>query len=480
MSLVSLVAIRLWQRSIIDIKKDNVQIIVDNWVQKYQAGEKKIFFTTFTLNDLATDLGPSCKNIILFDGDKVIPLNPEIDKSLMETVKTEWEGRTFAVSTGFIWNLFSFSKKNLHFVHQFENSIRENYSVIVQLDLQKIYKIPLSYPTIFIFYVLINSIVFSTIGFFRIAKYVLKPLDKLVTVADSHLMSSKLPYVDSKNEIAQLSFALNSMFSQITMDKDRLEKNVRELEVVNQQLVESQNMMVRAEKLAAIGRLSAGLAHEIGNPIGIVNGYLELLNDDSLTSEARKQYSERGLFELNRVEKMIRQLLDYSRNTTNNHDIICVSEVCKEALDTIRTQVSSQEITLEFDNSPKDTFVEIGGDSLYQVLLNCLFNSIDAIKERGQGVIGHVRINLNSLDQLDQDIEYVQIEISDDGIGIPEEELNAVFDPFFTTKDVGKGTGLGLSVSYAIIETAGGHIEIDSNYGTGTSVIIELPLYKKR
>jgi signal transduction histidine kinase len=227
--------------------------------------------------------------------------------------------------------------------------------------------------------------------------------------------------------------------------------------------------------MSAVGKLSAGLAHEVGNPIGIVQGYLELLENDDLTVEERHQFSGRAVKELERVNKMVRQLLDFSRTSSEDNAFVSVGQVCRDAGGVLKSQKISSGIEFTITIYDGEDTAGIGYDDLYQVLLNCSFNAIDAIQERGSGFVGKISI-LSSLTELNSNPPYMEIQIIDNGIGIPEKELTSVFDPFFTTKDVGKGTGLGLSISYGIIEAVGGFMEIESMYGKGTKVMISLPL----
>ncbi len=252
------------------------------------------------------------------------------------------------------------------------------------------------------------------------------------------------------------------------------------LEEANKQLVDSQKKMVHAEKMAAVGRLSAGLAHEIGNPIGIVQGYLDLLENDDLTAKERQQFSNRAAKELERINKMVRQLLDFSRTSSDENAFVSARQVCRDAGGVLNYQKAAVEIELVFDLYDGKDIVGVGYDDLYQVLINCLFNAIDAIEDRGDGFHGKLSVS-TSITKLAADRPCLEIRISDNGTGIKDESLTSVFDPFFTTKDVGKGTGLGLSISYGIIEAAGGVMEIESVYGRGTNVMISLLLspYKK-
>jgi C4-dicarboxylate-specific signal transduction histidine kinase len=276
------------------------------------------------------------------------------------------------------------------------------------------------------------------------------------------------------NEFGKLSFALNSMLARINEDNQKLKQNIQSLEQANNQLVESQKKIVRAEKMGAVGRLSAGLAHEIGNPIGIVQGYLELLGDVELTPEERQQFSARAVKELERVNKMVRQLLDFSRTSSESENFVSIGKVCRDVVGMIRSQKTFSDLELVVDTYSGNDTVRIGYDELYQVLINCWFNSIDAIEDRGNGFAGRISIS-SSIRQSSSNPPFMEIQITDNGTGIPKDHLASVFDPFYTTKDVGKGTGLGLSISYSIIEAAGGVMEIESVHGEGTNILISLP-----
>ncbi len=172
---------------------------------------------------------------------------------------------------------------------------------------------------------------------------------------------------------------------------------------------------------------------------------------------------------------MVQQLLGFSRKSTEENVFVSASQVCEDALELIKIQDPKLEICYSLDMNVNQDAVALGYDVFYQVLINCLFNAIDAIKARGRGFLGHIAIT-GILNNTREKIPSIEIRITDNGVGIPEDQLDEVCDPFFTTKDVGKGTGLGLSVSTAIIESVDGTLRIESIYEQGTSIVISLPL----
>lgn len=264
------------------------------------------------------------------------------------------------------------------------------------------------------------------------------------------------------------------MFERIMEDKEKLKQKIDDLEKANTEIKKSQQNLIRSEKLVAVGRLSAGLAHEIGNPLGIIQGYVELLENSELNDDERKQFVSRASMELNRIDKMIRQLLNYARKPAPQNVSTNVKMVVEQLGELIK--LSKKECEVDFSYELLDNYpnLHINNDDLYQVLMNIVFNGIDAIHSKGKGYLGRISIKFLTIEAGEEKI--AQIIITDNGIGIPEEELDAVWDLFYTTKEIGKGTGLGLSVSRAIIEANGGTVEMHSRYEEGTKVQINLPI----
>lgn len=327
-------------------------------------------------------------------------------------------------------------------------------------------------------YILLNAIILATLVFFRLRKRLLKPMENLVHVAENYQVNDDgglgLSPEYSENEIGQLSRAMSTMVERIELDRDRLRETVSSLAEANARIKAAQDEVLRAEKLAAAGRLSAGLAHEIGNPLAIVQGYLELLSHDDITSEERVQFSTRGLGELERVDRLLRQLLNMTRSKESKPEAVDLVLECGNVLKLLQLQIEKHDIRPEIRGVENTWFVQADREQIRQIILNLLINSIDAIGEgAGGGEQGVIICTVSGQGTAPQ--EHVVLEIHDNGRGIAANDLAYVFEPFFTTKEPGKGTGLGLAVSYQLVRSIGGDIQVESEEGQGTTFRIHLP-----
>jgi signal transduction histidine kinase len=277
------------------------------------------------------------------------------------------------------------------------------------------------------------------------------------------------------NEFSQLSKSLNRMLMHLAQDKEMLQDSVHSLEKANQELEKAQRELVRAEKLASVGRLSAGIAHEIGNPIGIIKGYLSLMNDRSISDEEKSDFIVRTEKEVERINAIIQQLLDFARPDGKERETISVHSVLKDLGEVCSFQPALACIEFELQLGADQDLVVANARQLRQVFLNLVLNAADAVGEsEGELIISTETILPITPD--DNHTGNLMIRFIDNGHGISDESLANIFDPFFTTKAPGKGTGLGLSVSFTIIESLGGSIRADRNEGGGTCMTIMLPL----
>jgi signal transduction histidine kinase len=336
----------------------------------------------------------------------------------------------------------------------------------------------------FLIYLFINLIILTFIGIYRISKLYLQPLARLAKRADDYKTDDDLIFAVRKedNELSRLSKSLNFMLKRISADKEKLRSTVQSLEDANLELKKAQKEIIRAEKLASVGRLSAGIAHEIGNPIGIVIGYLELLKQADITKDEKKEYIQRTEEEIERINTIIRQLLEISRPSNSGRMAVAIHDLIHDTADVLRVQplMSSIELSLNL-NADEDT-VWADPHQIRQVFLNLIINAADAITSQNKETSGKLFISTrleNGTHPASQtSAAYLEISFTDDGPGIAKGSLGNIFDPFFTTKDPGKGTGLGLSVSFMIVESMGGKMTGVSKEDQGTTMIISLPIYK--
>jgi two-component system NtrC family sensor kinase len=260
---------------------------------------------------------------------------------------------------------------------------------------------------------------------------------------------------------------------------DELVRANRDLQELNRKLKDAQTQLIRNEKLASLGQLVAGIAHEINNPMAFVlnnffiveTGLDALLPEIRLTlaspSFAHLQKTRLRLGEmregLDRVKDIVRDLRTFSRSDEGELQVVDISETINTVLLLLKHRMNGR-ILIEKRYAEVNTLYCYAG-RLHQVFMNLVANAVDAFVESGKIVI-----------TTSQDSQSFLISVRDDGPGIPEAIRGKIFDPFFTTKPVGKGTGLGLAISYGIVADHHGSIEVESQPGVGTEFIVRIPL----
>ena len=335
---------------------------------------------------------------------------------------------------------------------------------------------------ILLVYVLINAVILGFLGVYRLNRITVKPIKRLVRRAEAYRdFDDNVFLLDKEDtEFSQLSKSLNRMLMHLAEDKEKLQHTVASLEDANRELEKAQRDLVRAEKLASVGRLSSGIAHEIGNPIGIIKGYLSLLNDASIEEEEKADFVKRTEDEVERIHSIIQQLLDFARPSGEEQEVVSVHAILKDLEEVCRFQPIFTCIQFNLCLRASRDQVKANARQLRQVFLNLVLNAADAVREAP--VEGRLIIQTESLPALagSGNPGWLEIQFMDNGPGVPDETLGNIFDPFFTTKAPGKGTGLGLSVSFTIVEGLGGSIKAEHNEQGGTSMKIMLPLAEER
>jgi len=265
------------------------------------------------------------------------------------------------------------------------------------------------------------------------------------------------------------------MVAKLEQDRENLRTTVQSLKQANTQLENTRQEMVRAERQASTGRLAAGLAHEIGNPLGVMQGYLELLRQETLAPAEKKEFLDRTEQELGRVNRLIRQLLDFARPSPGNRVPVHGQQLVQQAVEMFRERGKGA-ITYDAMFLAKQDLVLADTDGLRQVLVNCLLNAEDALlDETASGKSGRIEVLCENW-SAPNGLPALRVTVRDNGPGISPEHLAEVFEPFFSTKEVGKGTGLGLSVSFGLIAGFGGEMGAASQSGEGAEIWFSLPL----
>ena len=324
-------------------------------------------------------------------------------------------------------------------------------------------------------YLAANLLIFLIIGFIRLYRVVVRPITHLVRRADAFTDDSGLPFLalEGGNEMGQLTRSLQRMLTRIRADRDELQRHVVSLEAANRQILAAREEMVRTEKLASVGRLAAGMAHEIGNPVGIVQGYIGLIRQSDLTAREKEEYCVRAEQELQRISRLVRQLLDFARPASGAKSEVDVCQVAEEVVALLRPQPLMDNISLQTRFASESLAIYGDAAHLLQVLLNGLINAADSIRAAGSDQPGLIELVVAPV--MTPSGQRVQVDILDTGLGLAEDQIGNVFDPFYTTKEPGQGTGLGLSVSHAIITAMGGTISLANREGGGATLTIVLP-----
>ena len=320
-------------------------------------------------------------------------------------------------------------------------------------------------------YTCVNGLLLLGIGYFLMSRYVAAPLKKLTRLTENIAAGDVggLPlFLSEKNEIGKLTTALRTMTEKLIAERDTIQAHARTLAEKNAQLEQAHRELLQSEKLAAVGRLAAGIAHEIGNPIGIILGYLHMLRSSGVSQQEREEYLERMQKEIERVHSTISDLLAFSQPAAPQPAPCNLNLLIQDVCTLVKGQKDFRQITFQLDLAEEMPLVCCHENLLRQMLMNLVLNARDAM-ELG----GTLSITTRSV-PTDHGMN-VTVTVTDTGVGIPEEHRGKIFDPFFTTKEHGKGTGLGLANVHRIVEIEGGTITVASTTGQGTTFTITLP-----
>jgi two-component system NtrC family sensor kinase len=306
---------------------------------------------------------------------------------------------------------------------------------------------------------------------------IINPLSKMV-VATQEIAKGDLSHkveINSEDEIGYLAKSFNKMTEDLKTANEKLlewgktlEKKVAER---TKELREIQASLIQSEKLASLGKLAAGVAHEINNPLGGILIYSHLLLEDTEKNSPRYDNLKRIVRETSRCKNIVKGLLEFARPKEPVMSYIRINDIVERSLAFFETQALFQNIKIKKNYSSNLPKITADKDQLYQVFINILLNAAEAMEGNGT-------LTLSSVS--DKDGKYIHILFTDTGPGIKEEDEQSLFEPFFTTKEVGKGTGLGLAISYSIIRKHEGTITVSSQVGKGTTFTVRLPIKSKK
>lgn len=325
-----------------------------------------------------------------------------------------------------------------------------------------------------LFYLIAGAVLVLIVSGFAIHRAVIRPLRQLNAALDRVAHGRLEVHIPSQGafELREIGHAFNRMTQTIQANERSLSRHLKELEASSNELANAQDRLIRAAKLASVGTLAAGIAHEIGNPLAGILGLLEALERGDREHEA--EYISLMKQELERIDRIISKLLSYARMP--HSDVPAVSSV-KSVLDAIgpllKAQKAFDNVALVYDEI-EDSRVGISKDDLMQILLNLALNAAEAMAGEGR-----VDIETESVDAWKTpgglEILALKIHVTDNGPGISDADISRIFDPFFTKKSKQQGTGLGLSICQNLCDRVGGEIVFDPVYKSGTRFTVTLP-----
>jgi two-component system NtrC family sensor kinase len=324
-------------------------------------------------------------------------------------------------------------------------------------------------------YTTVFALALLLFAYFALTRLIVRPIEQLAQGTDRVAGGARILRVPTAGarELAELSASVQAMARKLIANEGTLLGKVQELTETTTRLTQTQAQLVRSERLASVGRLSAGLAHEIGNPIAALMGLEDLLLEGDLGAETR-DFVTRMRRETDRIHRVVRDLLDFARPeatagaSTEDQGPTDVAAVIDDVSALVRPQKPFRGVRI--DKELDETLhVALPASRLTQVLLNIVVNAGAAIAATGRDD-GHITVRARNAGA-----GRVRIEIEDDGPGISVDVRDQVFEPFVTTKSVGEGTGLGLAVCRGLVESAGGEIGLDGTYAQGARFFIILP-----
>ncbi|MEA2040258.1 MAG: cache domain-containing protein [Thermodesulfobacteriota bacterium] len=416
---------------------DNIKDLVfkDEKIDGIEAGSATLF-----LDDLRIST-----NVKRQDGTRAI--GTQVSEDVYEKVFKQgkmWLDKAFVVNN---WFISAYSP-----IYNIENQpVGILYVGILEAKFDRIKRNTTMYFLVMMFITAVIAVLLSV----YLIKHILNPINSLVAaskeIAEGNY--SKKIYINTQDEMAYLSSAFNKMVDAIYERDQQLKEHTLK-------------QLAQSEKLASLGRLASGIAHELNNPLTGVLTYSSMLMEDLKESEYKDDLNV-IINETMRCRKIITGMLDFARETKLEKHPANINQIINDTLIILEKHVAFHDIMIKEQLSDDIPDINLDINQIKSVINNLALNAADAMPDGGELIIS---TTYNS------ETNKIVVQFSDTGTGISEEDLNKIFDPFFTTKETGHGTGLGLSVTYGIIERHNGSIEVKSVIGEGTCFRIEFPV----
>jgi len=328
----------------------------------------------------------------------------------------------------------------------------------------------------FMFMALLFIVLLLVILYFSTTR-IIDPLQKMV-VATQEIAKGDLSHkvgVQSKDEIGTLANSFNQMTENLKIANQKLiewgktlEKKVDER---TKELTEMQSHLIQSEKLASLGKLAAGIAHEINNPLGGILIYSHLLLEETNKNSPHYENLKKIVKETSRCKDIVKGLLEFARPKEPETAQVNINDIVENSLAIMERQALFQNIKIKKSYAPDMPRIVADSAQLQQVFMNIILNAAEAMDGNG---------TLTLSTALDGDKTHIEVKFSDTGHGIKEEDKRRLFEPFFSTKEVGKGTGLGLAISYSIVQKHNGTIKVESEVGKGSTFAVTLPVIREK
>jgi len=319
-------------------------------------------------------------------------------------------------------------------------------------------------------YSLLVGLVLLVAAYFALTRLIVRPLDDLARAAARVATGARrfsVPEAGAR-ELSELGRNLHTMTETLIREEEALRAKIDEVERATVSLKEAQDRLIRSERLASVGRLAAGLAHEVGNPIAALLGLEDLLLEGGLDASEQHDFLQRMRKETERINRILRDLLQFARPGEPQPIMgVAHGDVAAAVTDTIALiapQKVMRDVELDLSIPEGLPSVALSDEQLVQLVLNLVLNAVDALAGGGR-----VRVTARAT------LDGVELSVEDNGPGVPVAVRDRLFEPFVTTKDVGKGTGLGLAVCRGLVEGVGGSIALDLGFASGARFVVSLP-----
>ena len=314
-------------------------------------------------------------------------------------------------------------------------------------------------------YVALYGAVLVLFGLYFLHRTVVRPIRDL-QARSRRIAAGDLepgPAIGGPKEVAELGDTLGAMAAALKQSHQETQAHIAALQQANAEVRQAQAELIRSEKMASVGHLAAGMAHEIGNPLGALIGYLDFLKGE-MPGGSQREIVDRTLVEAGRIDRLVRDLLDYAAPSRSDSQVFEPVAALREAAELLRSQGVFESLHLHDRLPTALPPVHLVRHQLVQVFINLLLNARDASDEGGTIVLAS-----------GEDDRGNWLSVRDEGCGMNAEVLSHIFDPFFTTKAPDQGRGLGLAVCQRLVDEAGGCIEAQSSPGYGSEFIVRLP-----